>query len=159
MEKPFGKERLTFRLDMLAHEAIDANDGVFSAALGLTIREVRTLRLIHDNPAITFVELVRAADIERSLTSRIIQRLIKLGLVSRENDEDDARRFRLFTTEAGAQKRIAAGALSEALEGLLLAPLDAPDIRMLDSLLERLAIWIRSEDYRARLQGFLDQAE
>ena len=154
MEKPFSKERLTFRLDILAKEAIEANDGVFERHLGLDIREVRALRIINDRPGITFVELVQLADLERSRTSRIIQSLIKKGLVRRENDGEDARKFQLFTTEEGAAKRVAAGALSEALEQLLLGPLNAAEVAALDDLLARLASWIRSDTYLDRLKAF-----
>ncbi|TCP61065.1 DNA-binding MarR family transcriptional regulator [Rhodovulum bhavnagarense] len=156
MEKPFQKERLTFRLDILAKEAIDANDGIFKTHLGLSIREVRALRIINDRPGITFVDLVQLADIERSRTSRIIQSLIKQGLVRRENDDEDARKFRLHTTDAGARKRAEAGTLSEELEAILLGPLDPTDIGVLDDLLARLATWIRSDDYHARLKEFGD---
>lgn len=154
MEKPFQKERLTFRLDILAKEAIDANDGIFKTHLDLSIREVRALRIINDRPGITFVDLVELADIERSRTSRIIQSLIKKDLVRRENDDEDARKFRLYTTEAGARKRAAAGILSEDLEVLLLGPLNAGDVTTLDDLLARLATWIRSDAYRERLKAF-----
>ncbi|SOC14834.1 hypothetical protein SAMN05877831_11282 [Rhodobacter maris] len=36
MKKPFPRERLTFRLDMLAKETFDANDGIFPRQLGLS---------------------------------------------------------------------------------------------------------------------------
>ncbi|WP_444464105.1 MarR family winged helix-turn-helix transcriptional regulator [Rhodobacter capsulatus] len=154
MEKPFSRERLTFRLDMLAKESIDANDGIFQRQLGLSIREVRALRIIHDRAGLTFVDLVQLADLERTLTSRIIQSLIKQGLVRRENDESDARRFRLYPTEAGSQKREEAGLLSEALEKLLVAPLSAEELTQLDDLLARLAVWVRARDYHERLAAF-----
>ena len=154
MEKPFSRERLTFRLDMLAKESIDANDGIFQRQLGLSIREVRALRIIHDRAGLTFVDLVQLADLERTLTSRIIQSLIKQGLVRRENDENDARKFRLYPTEAGAHKREEAGLLSEELEKLLLAPLSPSEVVQLDDLLARLAIWVRAKDYHARLAAF-----
>ncbi|PYF09259.1 DNA-binding MarR family transcriptional regulator [Rhodobacter viridis] len=154
MEKPFSRERLTFRLDMLAKESIDANDGIFQHQLGLSIREVRALRIIHDHAGLTFVDLVQMADLERTLTSRIIQSLIKQGLVRRENDENDARKFRLYPTEAGSRKREAAGRLSEALEKLLVAPLSPEELVQLDDLLARLAVWVRARDYHDQLATF-----
>lgn len=154
MKKPFNQERLTFRLDSLAQEAIRANDGIFQSQLGLRIHEVRVLRIIGQHPGIIFVELSRQANLERSQTSRIIQRLIRQGLVRRENDEADARRFRLFTTDAGTARRDEARRLSDALEALLLAPLQTSEAHVLDNLLARLATWIDSEAYRDQLETF-----
>jgi len=152
--KPFSRERLTFRLDILAQEAIRANDDIFQARVGLKVHEVRVLRIIGQNPGITFVELTHQARMERSLTSRIIQRLIKQELVRRENDEADARRFRLFTTQMGNAKREVAKGLSDALEELLLAPLAVSEAHQLDALLARLADWIHSEEYEQKLEAF-----
>ncbi|MDY7116258.1 MarR family winged helix-turn-helix transcriptional regulator [Halomonas sp. SSL-5] len=154
MEKPFSRERLTFRLDILAQEAIRANDDIFQARAGLKVHEVRVLRIIGQHPGITFVELSRQARMERSLTSRIIQRLIKQELVRRENDPADARRFRLFTTPEGDAKREVARRLSDDLEQVLLAPLETTEAHQLDALLERLAAWIRSEAYEQKLAAF-----
>ena len=46
MAKPFSGERLTFRLDILAQEAIRANDHIFQERVGLKVHEVRVLRII-----------------------------------------------------------------------------------------------------------------
>ena len=159
MAKPFSRERLTFRLDILAQEAIRANDDIFQARVGLKVHEVRVLRIIGQTPGITFVELSHQARMERSLTSRIIQRLIKQELVRRENDEADARRFRLFTTPQGDEKREVAKGLSDALEEVLLAPLQVDEAHRLDALLERLAEWIHSEEYEQRLEAFQDESD
>lgn len=154
VDKPFSRERLTFRLDILAQEAIRANDHIFQARVGLKVHEVRVLRIIGQTPGVTFVELVQRARMERSLTSRIIQRLIRQALVRRENDEADARRFRLFTTPEGDATREVARKLSDALEEILLAPLPVAEAHRLDALLARLAEWIRSEEYEQKLAAF-----
>lgn len=154
MAKPFSGERLTFRLDILAQEAIRANDHIFQERVGLKVHEVRVLRIIGQNPGITFVELSWQARMKRSLTSRIIQRLIKQALVRRENDPSDARRFRLFTTAEGDGRREVARRLSDDLEQVLLAPLEEAEAHQLDALLARLAEWIRSEEYERKLAAF-----
>ena len=104
-EKAFLNERLTFRLDVLAQEAISANDAIFVKAVGCTIREVRVLRLIDDHPGTTFIEICRTTGLERSLASRIIRRLLAWQLVRRDNDAADARRFGLSTTSLGKHRR------------------------------------------------------
>lgn len=156
MKKTFAMERLTYRLSLLAQLAIDANDQIFKDSVGLSIREIRVLRLIDDNPGITFVELNEAATLERSLTSRIIQSLLKADLVRRENDAADSRRFRLFCTPAGQIVRVKARTISDRLEEILLRPLDRGEIEALDGRLARLADWVRSPAYRTALSDGLN---
>lgn len=158
MKKTFAMERLTFRLGLLAQLAIDANDQIFKDGVGLSIREIRVLRLIDDNPGITFVELNGAANLERSLTSRIIQQLLKADLVRRESDPADSRRFRLSSTPAGQDVRVRAHTISDRLEEILLRPLDPREIEELDAQLVRLADWVRSQDYRDALAEWLKPA-
>lgn len=156
MKKTFAMERLTYRLSLLSQLAIDANDEIFRDSVGLSIREVRVLRLIDDNPGITFVELNEAANLERSLTSRIIQRLLNADLVRRENDASDSRKFRLFSSSAGREARVKAHAISDRLEEILLRPLDPDEIEALDARLARLADWVRSPDYEEALSDWLN---
>jgi DNA-binding MarR family transcriptional regulator len=150
-EKAFLNDRLTFRLDVLAQEAIGANDAIFVETLGCTIREVRVLRLIDDYPGITFIEICGATGLERSLASRIIRRLLELELVRRENDSKDARRFGLSATETGKERRIASRALSDGLEEVLFQPLATGELRQLKSMLDRLGLWVRSDEYKQAL--------
>ena len=150
-DKAFLNDRLTFRLDVLAAEAIAANDALFVASVGCTIREVRVLRLIDDYPGITFIEICRATGLERSLTSRIIRRLIALELIQRDNATDDARRYRLSTTRLGKRRRLEARELSDRLEAVLVRPLAASEVEQLKATLDRLALWVRSPEYRQAL--------
>jgi len=150
-ERAFLNERLTFRLDVLAQDAISANDAIFVKTVGCTIREVRVLRLIDDFSGITFIEICRATGLERSLASRIIRRLLALQLVRRENDALDARRFGLSTTDLGKHRRTEARTLSDNLEVTLCAPLSAGERKQLNNLLDRLALWVRSAEYKQAL--------
>jgi DNA-binding MarR family transcriptional regulator len=146
-DKAFLNERLTFRLDVLAGAAIDANDSIFVDTLGLTIRETRVLRLIDDFPGITFSEISWATGLERSLTSRTIRKLLALKFIVRESIGDDARRYKLSTTALGKQTRIRARYLSDSLEEVLTKVLTAAELKILKSTLDRLAAWVRSKDY------------
>lgn len=153
-EKAFLNDRLTFRLDVLAGEAISANDHLFMETVGCTIREVRVLRLIDDYPGITFIEICKATGLERSLASRIIRRLLAIEFVRRDNATDDARRYELSTTTLGKERRLVARALSDSLEEILFKPLERSELKQLKSMLDRLAHWVRSQEYRDALAKF-----
>lgn len=148
----FRNERLTYRLSIVAQEAIAANDAIFLRETGCRIRELRVLRLIDDTPGTTFAEIAKSTGLERSLTSRIIQGLLGAGLISRENSTEDARVFLLSTTEKGREIRQLARRLSDRLELILTDPLSAQELQALNGILERLGSWVQSDEYRQALK-------
>ena len=147
----FKNERLTYRLDMLAEKAIAANDAIFVKETGCRIIELRVLRLIDDMPGTTFAEIAKSTGLERSLTSRIIQILLKAGHIKREAAKADARVFLLETTKKGQDVRKLARHLSDRLEAVLQEPLTEQEVNALNQTLERLGNWITSETYHAAL--------
>ncbi|PWK58022.1 MarR family winged helix-turn-helix transcriptional regulator [Roseicyclus mahoneyensis] len=151
-QKTFRNERLTYRLNIVADQAIAANDKIFVRETGCSIRELRVLRLIDDTPGTTFREIAHVTGFERSLTSRIIQSLIGAGLIERENAAGDARVFLLRTTAKGQEVRRIARGLSDRLELILTEPLSRAELETLNGLVERLAVWVRSDSYRNRLE-------
>ena len=149
--KTFKNERLTYRLNIVAQQAISANDEIFLKETGCRIRDLRVLRLVDDTPGTTFADIAKITGFERSLTSRIIQNLLGAGLIARENSSQDARVFLLSTTEKGKEIRQVARQLSDRLEVILTDPLSAQELRSLDEILARLGSWVTSEDYRLAL--------
>lgn len=143
--------RLTNRLNIVAQEAIAANDDIFLRETGCRSRELQVLRLIDETPGITFAEIAKATGLERSLTSRILQTLLGDGLIERENSSEDARVFLLTTTDKGKHIRQVARRLSDRLEVILTDPLSAPELRALNEILIRLGAWVTSDDYKAAL--------
>lgn len=151
VEKPFRNDRLTYRLNVIADQAIAANEDIFVRETGCNIRELRVLRLIDDTPGTSFAEIARITGFERSLTSRIIQSLIGAGLIRRENSATDARVFRLSTTERGKEVRLVGRAVSDRLETILTRPLSPAELDQLNQLLARLGKWVTSAKYRDQL--------
>lgn len=151
---PLPNRRLTFILDIIAKEAISANDDIFREKLGYTIRDLRVLRIVDDNPDVTFVDICGLTGLERSLVSRILQTLIRDGLLSRTSSVEDARRYHLSTTASGKHLRAEGRKISDELEDVLLEPFAADERDQLFDLLERLGIWVRSEDYHAALKAY-----
>lgn len=151
LEKPFKNDRLTYRLNVIADQAISANEAIFVRETGCNIRELRVLRLIDDSPGTSFAEIARITGFERSLTSRIIQNLIAAELILRENSATDARVFQLSTTEKGREVRQIGRALSDRLEAVLTRPLSEAELETLNQLLWRLGKWVGSAEYQELL--------
>lgn len=150
----FPSKRLTYLLEVIADEAIAGNDAIFMRDLGCSIREIRVLRIVDDTPGITFVEICEKSGLERSLTSRILQKLIGDGLLLRTSSGTDARKYHLSTTPKGQELRQRGRVMSDALEALLLAPFAPADRTRLFDQIEHLGAWVRSDDYRRALEGF-----
>lgn len=156
-DKAFRNERLTYKLNIVAQEAITANDEIFLRETGCRIRDLRVLRLIDDAPGTTFAEISKITGFEKSLTSRIIQNLIGSGLIERQNSTSDARVFMLSTTAKGKEIRQVARRVSDRLEVILTDPLSAQELRSLNEILARLGSWVTSEDYRSALSNEIEK--
>lgn len=151
MPSMHATERFTYRLDAIAHRAIASNDDLFVRETGLTILEVRLLRMIDDDPGTSFVEISQRIAVERTKISRMLQRLLSMELIRRENARNDARKFRLFTTELGQMARARSEVLSDRLEALLLAPLPTDEVAQLNASLARILEWVSSPEYARRI--------
>ena len=136
---------ITYQLAAIAEDAIGAADRLFITRFGLHVHEIRVLRLIADQPSVTFTVLARQTKFERSATSRILSKLIKNGYVRRVNDKEDARQFQLFVTAKGLRLREKADPLTEDIEDLMLSALSADDRRRFMDSIGKLSAWIHSD--------------
>jgi DNA-binding MarR family transcriptional regulator len=133
---------LTFRLDVLSTGAIRIANDVYTTGCGLAVRELRVLRLIDDNPGITFSELTEETRFDRSLASRLLKELLREGLIERENSAADARVFHLRTTKTGRDRRRLATGIGRKLEAHLLKPLNEPQRAALLESIALLTDWV-----------------
>lgn len=72
------------------------------AEMGLTTAQLRVLFLTREQPGVTAGELATRLGVTPPTISGIVDRLVKLGLVRREDDESDRRLVRNLLTEPGA---------------------------------------------------------
>ncbi len=142
MRREKVERHLTYRMDTLSSSAIDMANEVYLQCCGLNVRELRVLRLVDDNPGITFSDLAAETRFERSLTSRLLSKLIKDGLLKRAIGKEDARQFNLHTTAKGREMGGKAARIASELEEHFLAPLTATERDALDSCIRKLTEWV-----------------
>jgi DNA-binding MarR family transcriptional regulator len=134
---------LTYALASIAEDGIGAANDIFVATFGWSVRELRVLRLIRDNPGMTFTALAERTKLDRSFTSRMLTRLMRAGLIERIGSQEDARRYALHATGEGLALCAAADPLTTDFEALMLAPLSADERRLFVGLVERVKAWVQ----------------
>ena len=139
------RESLTYQLASISEDAVTPAARLFERRFGLDVHELRVLRLIDDQPGVTFTILARQTRFERSATSRILSRLVKASLIQREINDDDARQFRLHVTAAGKALRERADPLSLEIEKLILSALPQSEQVELRRILDKLSDWLKAE--------------
>jgi DNA-binding MarR family transcriptional regulator len=149
-----GRERyLTYRLDIVSTEAIRIANDIYTRDCGLGVRQLRVLRLVDDNPGITFSDLIEETRFERSLVSRLLNELLQEGLIERTNSETDARVFHLRTTKSGQKRRDVATRIGQKLEPHLLKPLTEAQRTALFDAIDVLTDWVYGDFARSFQNG------
>jgi len=121
------------------------------AALGLTVPQRMALLLIGRRRGVLASELAHLLHLHPGTVSGIIRRLESAGLVVREGDAKDKRRWRLKLTEAGqAANRRRAGTFEAAVQRVF-AKVAASDLEGAAVVLTQLASELRaSGDHHTR---------
>jgi len=114
------------------------------AELGLTTAQLRVLFLTRESPGVTAGELATRLSVTPPTISGIVDRLVKLGLVRREDDESDRRLVRNHLTEQGQSScsRLERGA--EIFTRRLLIEMDHDD---LNALIRGLKAFVKASEY------------
>ena len=119
------------------------------AELGLTTAQLRVLFHVRNDPGVTAGELATRLSVTPPTISGIVDRLVKLSLIRRQDDSSDRRLVRNPLTEAGecACSRLERG--SEIFTRRILIEMDPRD---LDSLLLGLKAFITASSYVSTIE-------
>ena len=111
--------------------------------VGISMQQFRALGVVNGHPGASLSAVARHIGLTTASTSKLIEALVKLGLVTRTDAAEDRRKVVLNVTEAGnraleSARKAALGRLAE-----MLAALDDPDrlavIRAMNVLREALS--------------------
>ena len=119
------------------------------AELGLTTAQLRVLFLVRNDPGVTAGELASRLSVTPPTISGIVDRLVKLSLIRREDDESDRRLVRNHLTDGGeaACSRLERG--SGNFTRRILVEMKQDD---LDALVTGLRAFIRASDYVSKVE-------
>jgi DNA-binding MarR family transcriptional regulator len=129
---------VTFRLDVISSAAKADASPVYEAACGISLRDLRCLRIAAFEPGLSQNRLTALAFIEKTLVSKTITGLVRRGLLRRETDAGDARRIRLFATPAGLKIVRTCERIGRALEADLMAGITEKQREAFDACLKKM---------------------
>lgn len=132
---------LNIQLERVASTARKAADAVYRKELGLDIFQIRILRVVYSKPRQPVNVIVKMSNLERTLVSRIISKLVRAELLQRTISSDDARHFLLELTSAGKRLVRRANTLGDAMNADLLSVLSAREQESLQLCLAKLSAW------------------
>ena len=133
-DKPY----LTYKLDLIKTLATKAADQHYQKAVGMRVRELRVLRLIHALPGVAASELGQRLVLEKTLMSKYLADLEQRGLIQRTLDPQDNRVHRLSLTQTGQDVWQTSEQIGRALEQQMFQQLDAAEWEQLNGLLDQL---------------------
>ncbi len=81
---------------------IDNHEKTYLSDHGLNIPRFYILLHVSHNPGINYIDLSDRLLCTKSNTTRVVQGMVKDGLITRQNDLNDRRSFKLFLTEKGS---------------------------------------------------------
>ena len=131
------QSQVTFRLVKLARR-IDRNFAQAAKRMGLRLPEIRLLFLVQKHPGKTLSEAIRETIADQGNSSRVALRLEEQGYLTREPDEDDARKYLLYITDKGAEVVKAAIKQRAEFNQALTESLQAEDQEQLKTYLDRM---------------------
>jgi DNA-binding MarR family transcriptional regulator len=118
------------RLLRTAADAELAEHGIAAAGVGVLLRLV-------DQDGLTQAQLARLQCVEAPTMCRLIDRLVRDGMVERQADPQDRRATRVHLTAQGRETAAAGGAVVAGIEERAFADLEEDEARILAALLDR----------------------
>ena len=131
--------RLYSRLQQAAHAAMKAADRASLEAAGITTAQAAMLTVTQAGEPITQRSIADQLGLNESAVTQMTARLMKLGLIERTRDAEDARAWRLSLTGAGRAALERLRALFARINAALDAALGDEDAATLAATLVRIA--------------------
>ena len=146
-------EYLTFRLDRLSELSKDAATQYYESEFGVSVRDLRILRLVALEPGLTLGRLIELTMLEKTLVSKIVTSMVKRELLRREIGRADARQVNLYLTGTGEALVKATYERGNVLESLLLSGLSADELRVLNGCIDKLTALLAGHLERQKAQA------
>lgn len=132
------EEFLPYRLSILSHSVSNSIATVYDQRFGLTIPEWRVIVILGRFPGLSAVEVAERTLMDKVAVSRAVTKLLKNGRIEREFADADRRRSILNLSDKGKQVLDEIAPLALEMESTLLEGLSHEEVKVLDSIIDRL---------------------
>ena len=129
---------LPYRLSILSNKVSGIIAAAYKDKFALSVSEWRIMAVLGEYPGASADEVSAKIQIEKSIVSRALQKLLKRHLVVREVDLNDRRRQNLSLSKTGSEIYQQIVPVSYAYEDRLLACLSKLERANLDKLVDKL---------------------
>lgn len=92
---------ITIALDVVNERLKAIGSELYQRECGVSLRELRLLRFIGNEPGLTLTRLIEQSSLEKTLASKTVTALVRRGLVVRSVGPVDARQICLELTDEG----------------------------------------------------------
>ncbi|WP_043421413.1 MarR family winged helix-turn-helix transcriptional regulator [Cupriavidus basilensis] len=131
-------EYLSFRLDRLSELSKATGSKYYEKEFGVTVRDLRVLRLVALEPGLTLSRLIELSLLEKTLVSKIVSALVKQGFLYRQIGELDARQINLFLSPEGKSMVKRTYERGNTLEETFLATLTESELKTFNRCIDKL---------------------
>ena len=137
--KPLKLESfLPFRLSLLSNTVSANIAATYQDKFAISMSEWRIMAILAEYPDLSADEVCQRTQIEKSVVSRAVARLLKRHMIIRQIDDDDRRRSILRLSETGLSVYDEVMPIAENFEKKLIAKLSKQERLTLLSLLDKL---------------------
>ncbi len=132
------EQYLPYRLSILSNRVSRTIAQAYKDKFGLSITEWRIMAVLGEYAGASADEVSNKTQIEKSIISRAVQKLLSRHLIHREVDSADRRRQNLVLTDIGEDVYRQIVPVSYDYEDALIDCLSSAEVEQLDSLIEKL---------------------
>lgn len=132
------EEFLPYRISLLSNTISGAIARTYQDKFGMTMPEWRIMCILAEYPGISADEVCQRTQIEKSVVSRAVARLLNRHLLNRAFDENDKRRSCLHLSDTGLTVYDEVMPIAKSYEKKLIAKLSKKERADLSALLAKL---------------------
>jgi len=132
------KSFIPFRLSLLSNTVSANIAATYQDKFAISMSEWRIMAILAEYPGLSADEVCQRTQIEKSVVSRAVARLLKRHMIIRQIDDEDRRRSILRLSETGLSVYDEVMPIAENFEKKLIAKLSKQERLTLLSLLDKL---------------------
>ena len=137
--KPLKLESfLPYRLSLLSNTVSSNIAATYQGKFDIGMAEWRLMAILAEYPDLSADDVCQRTQIEKSVVSRAVARLLKRHLINRDFDEKDKRRSILRLSESGLSVYDEVMPIAESIQKKLIAKLSKDERMSLSILLDKL---------------------